>query len=166
MFYRLHQFWLALFPHLQPEELTWLDSTLDQAALSLFYSQPIADQRHALDVAKSLAAHKSSLNRDEYNLLLTAALLHDCGKSMANIHLWHRVFVVLMQNLPASVWVFLAKTPTPLASPLQMFSCHPAWGAELAAKAGLGPEICTLIQEHHCPSSRLGSLLFEADNAN
>lgn len=166
MFYRIHQFWQALFPQIQAEEAAWLEANLGQKALSLFYTQTPADQRHALDVAKSITVHKSNLTKEEYQILFVAALLHDCGKSLTKVRLWHRIFIVLAQRLPTWAWSFLENSSTPLAVPLTMSTRHADWGAELAAKARLDHEICILIQKHHSPNSRLGYILAEADNTN
>lgn len=166
MFYRLHQFWQALFPQILPTETAWLEKNLDLAALSLFKAQSLADQRHALDVARSVAIYQAALPKEEYNSLLLAALFHDCGKSLTTVRLWHRVFIVLAHKLPVKVRSFLENGSTPLAEPLNMAAHHAILGAELAAKVGFDQQTCSLILQHHNPKSKLGTMLAEADNAN
>jgi len=166
VFYRLHQFWLALFPRIQSAELKWLESILNPASLSLFYRQSVADQRHALDVAQDIAVYQTQLTKADYQALLSAALLHDCGKSRQAVRIWHRVFIVIMQKMPSSAWSYIERLPTPLAVPLKLSTYHADWSADLVADIGLNAQVCALIREHHQPTSQLGYLLFEADNRN
>jgi len=166
MFYRVHQFIRAIFPHLDSSEITWALDHLPPEAGSLFLKQSLSEQRHAVDVAQSLMDEKNSLTLSDLQDLLTAALLHDCGKSRVHIHLWHRVFIVLMQQMPPSIWSRLERSHTVFATPLKTASQHANWGGDLAQKAGLKPLICRMIHEHHRPRTELGRILESADNAH
>ena len=166
MFYRLHQFLQAISPHLDSSEISWALDHLPPEASSLFLRQSKSEQRHALDVAQSLMSEKNALTVSNFQNLLVAALLHDCGKSMVSIHLWHRVFIVLMQKMPHSLWSRLERSASIFAAPLKTASQHALWGANLAKRAGLDPEICLLIHDHHSPNTELGRLLKRADNAH
>jgi len=166
MFYRIHQFNQALFPHIDSSEITWALSKLPPEASSLFLKQSLSEQRHALDVAQSLIKEKKTLSLSDFRDLLAAALLHDCGKSKISSPIWHRVFIVLMQRMPQSIWFCLERSHTIFAAPLITASQHAIWGSNLAQRAGLNPLICLLIQEHHSPTTALGRLLESADNAH
>ncbi|MHB1652737.1 MAG: HD domain-containing protein [Desulfitobacteriaceae bacterium] len=164
MFYRVRQFFQVLLPQLGTLELEQLRVQLPPAALSLFFAQSTAEQRHAIAVAKLIQSWEPPISPDENRTLLLAALFHDCGKTLIKVRLWQRVFIVLIAMTPDSFQGFVRKTNTPLALPLRLSSGHSRWGSRLAKKAGLGPEVCKLIQEHHCPESYLGSILQKADN--
>lgn len=166
MFYRVHQFLQAISPHLEASEISWALDNLTPEARSLFLKQSKSEQRHAIDVAQSLMSENKALTVRNFQILLVAALLHDCGKSLVRNCLWHRVFIVLMQKMPYSLWSRLERSRWVFATPLKTASLHALWGANLAKRAGLEPEICLLIHEHHKPNTELGRILERADNAN
>lgn len=164
MFYRVHQFIQAIFPMIASSEITWALENLPPEACSLFLKQSPLEQRHALDVSQSLMKEQHRLTLSDFQNLLTAALLHDCGKCKVGNPLWHRVFIVLMQKMPRSSWSRLERGHTRFATPLRTASLHAIWGGNLAEKAGLDPLICRLIYEHHNPKTELGRILESADN--
>lgn len=166
MFYRIHQFIKVIFPNIDPSEITWVLDNLPPEACSLFLKQSQSDQRHALDVAKSIMKEKNALSISNFQNLLVAALLHDCGKSKVCTRLWHRVFIVLMQKMPQSIWSRLERSHKVFATPLRTASQHAIWGGNLARRAGLNPVICLLIHEHHSPKTELGRILESADNTH
>ncbi|HUX46780.1 MAG TPA: phosphohydrolase [Desulfosporosinus sp.] len=166
MFYRVNQFIHVIFPDIDASEITWALDNLPPEACSLFLKQSRSEQRHAVDVAQSLMKEKNSLPLSNFQNLIAAALIHDCGKSMVHIPLWHRIFIVLMRKMPRSIWSQLERSHTVLASPLKTASQHAVWGGNLAQRAGLNPVICLLIQEHHSPKTELGKILESADNAH
>lgn len=168
MFYRVHQFIQAFLPQIDSAEIKWAQDFLGPEASLLFLRQSRSEQRHALDVAQSILSQKPALlySESDFQNLLFAALLHDCGKSIVSIRLWQRVFIVLMQKMPQPIWSFLEISPTVFALPLKIAAKHALWGGRLAQKAGLSPEICLLIREHHAPSTELGRILEKADNTH
>ena len=166
MFYRVHQFTHAFFPHIDSSEIKWAMDNLSPEAYSLFLKQSRSEQRHALDVAQSILKNKQTLSSTDFQNLLTAALLHDCGKSIVSMRLWYRVFIVLMQKMPPSIWSRVELSHTVFSFPLKISTQHAAWGGDLAQKAGLNPKICLLIYEHHTPTTKLGRILERADNAH
>lgn len=166
MYYRVHQFAQAFCPHINSSEIKWAVDNLSPEASSLFLKQSRPEQRHALDVAKSLMNHQHDFTTSDFQNLLTAALLHDCGKSVVSMRLWQRVFIVLMQKMPPTIWSRLEQGSTFLALPLKIATKHAIWGEHLARKAGLNPAVCRLIREHHSPQTNLGRILERADNAH
>lgn len=128
MFYRVHQFIKAIFPKIHASEIRWALDYLPPEACLLFLKQSLSEQRHALDVTQSLLKEEIALTPLNYQDLLTAALLHDCGKSKVCIRLWHRVFIVLMQKMPQSIWSRLERSHTVFATPLKTASQHAIWG--------------------------------------
>ena len=166
MFYRVHQFIQALFSRIDVSELKWVMDYLSPEACSLFLKQSPSEQRHALDVAYSIRKAKPTISDADLRNLLTAALLHDCGKSIVSIRLWHRVFIVLMQKMPRLLWSCLETSNTVFSVPLKIATQHALWGGNLAQTAGVNPEVCRLIREHHTPKTDLGRILERADNAH
>ncbi|MFZ3372216.1 MAG: HD domain-containing protein, partial [Desulfitobacteriaceae bacterium] len=156
MFYRVKQFYKALFPFINPLEIAWVARTLPVSAFSLFRKQALPEQRHALDVTKSLEIELKSLalNSDEYQNLIIAALLHDCGKSLVRVHLWQRILIVLIDISPLQLNDYPGAKPKHLALTLKILHYHALWGEALAKKAGLNQQICLLIREHHFPKTK------------
>ena len=164
MLYRVHQFIKAIFPAIASSEITFALEKLPPEACSLFLKQSASEQRHAIDVAQDLMNQQNRLTLSDFEDLLIAALLHDCGKSKVCNPLWHRVSIVIMQKLPQSTWSSLERGTTIFAEPLKTASQHAIWGGNLAQIAGLSPLICRLIYEHHRPQTELGRILESADN--
>jgi hypothetical protein len=164
MLYRVHQFIQAFFPQIDSAEIKWAIDFLSPEAGSLFLKQSRSEQRHALDVAQCILENRPAVPYFDFQNLLAAALLHDCGKSIVSIRLWQRVFIVLMQKMPQPLWSYLETRRTGFALPLKIAAKHAFWGECLARKAGLNPEICLLIREHHTPKTELGRILARADN--
>ncbi len=166
MFYRVRQFYKALFPYINPSEIEWVAKTLPASAFSIFRKQALPEQRHALDVTKNLVMEMKSLSLrpEEYQNLVLAALLHDCGKSLIQLHLWQRILIVLLNVLPLNIKKTIGSRPGPLSYTLTIAQQHAKWGESLAKEAGLNTQICLLIRQHHSPQTELGKLLQEIDN--
>lgn len=166
MFYRIKQFCRAVFPFLPTQEKVWLKTILSPSALELFFRQSKVEQRHAVDVARTIRQGRLDLTTEELNTLLTAALLHDCGKSLIPLRLWQRVAIVLLSPFSLGPKNKIAGQFPLLAQAMELADQHAVWGGKLAFAAGLPPEICNLIIYHHCPNHKLGYLLHEADEQN
>lgn len=164
MVYRVLQFAHALFPKIKSKDIEWAVKHLSSEASTLFLQQSLPDQRHAIDVAQSIIKARHSLTIEDFKNLITASLLHDCGKSVIFLHLWHRVFIVLIKKTPQSLRSRLENGHSIFSYPLKIDTRHALWGGYLAEQAGLNPNICRLIREHHNPKTNLGRLLEQADN--
>jgi len=105
------------------------------------------DQQHALNVCRALE-QQGHAERD----LLAAALLHDVGKSAtqgAELRLWHRVAVVLIQLVSPDLLGRLAKDEQgSWRRPFYVQLHHAAIGAEAARLAGCSTTTVSLISRH------------------
>jgi putative nucleotidyltransferase with HDIG domain len=120
---------------------------LSPPLLRLFQRLGKAEGRHALDVA--LALEKQGY-RDPN--LLSAALLHDVGKTVAPPRLWERVAVVLGEHfLPRHAARWAGGAPRGWRRPFVVHHRHAVWGAEMARGAGATPRTVALIRRHHAP---------------
>ncbi len=113
------------------------------------------ERQHSVRVLQELIA-RGATQPD----LLTAALLHDVGKSRTHFFLPEKVLVVLVRAAaphrmqqwgsgPAQGW------RRPFAVSVQ----HPAWGAEMVAAAGGSPRAVDLIRRHAEPAADTDPLL-------
>lgn len=145
-----------------PEEEALAARLLPPTALPLFAAMPVADRRHALDVAERLMGAGID-DRD----LLSAALLHDAAKG-TRMRLWHRVAGVLLEVTAPSVLARLASPdPRSWRHPFHLYLHHGALSAELALAAGCGPRVGAFIRgAADGPDARLQQALVAADDAS
>lgn len=148
--YRVRQFVNALGAYIRPltegeraEARAWLP----EKAWPLFDAMPRNDQRHSLNVLRSLCA----TGHDE-PALMQAALLHDVAKSTGGVTIFHRVAVVLLKIVWPDRLARTVQAPAPargdLCYPFWAQANHPQLGAEMAEAAGCDPLAVTLIHRH------------------
>ncbi len=142
--HRLRQFRYALAPRVKAEELQAAQDLLSPSLFELFRQMPTAEQAHGLLVYRRLV-EQGHTEPD----LLTAALLHDVGKCRFPLHLWERVWVVLVNAFaPRLAADWQLGEPTGLKRALVVAHCHPGWGAQMARERGAGRPVTELIRRH------------------
>jgi hypothetical protein len=139
--HRVYQLVGYLTARVAPGEADLVHRALPATAWELFESMPVADRRHALDVANRLRAH----GHDDGDLL-AAALLHDAAKGH-RLRLWHRVGGVLIGAVSARLLARMANPDERSAGyPWHLFLHHPELSAASAERAGCTPRTATLIR--------------------
>ena len=157
---KIRQFWRHLTGRVTGAERAHLVEWLTPAQLALFERMYRADQRHGLDVVRSLR-RQGHASAD----LLLAGLLHDCAKSRA-VGVWHRVGWSLGQRYGRRVRALGARLPG-FAAAYANLGGHAERSAELALAAGCSTLAAELIRRQDEPSdSLLGEALRLADEAN
>ncbi len=147
--YRVLQFFRTLRDMVLPVDESYVAARLSSSLLQLFRRMPRADQAHCVAVCRAL--ERRGWTDDD---LLTAALLHDVGKSVAPLHLWERVLVVLGEHfIPRRASRWAEGEPRGWKRCFVTRAKHPAWGADLAAEAGATERVVQLIRQHHSPST-------------
>lgn len=167
--YRVWQFVQALSARpLSPAERRQISVHLTPDQLALFDRMGTHDQRHSLQVLRTLL-EDGQAQPD----LLAAALLHDVGKARYPLRLWERPLVVLTRSFRPQIVRRWGREPAPRGwkRPFIIYEQHPVWGAEMAAAANCSPLAVELIRRHHEPAGdsiddRLLADLQAADNAN
>jgi hypothetical protein len=140
--YRARQFFQALSANLDEEDWQVLRENLTPKELAAFGRMSAADQRHSLEVYYTLV-REGRTHPD----LLKAALLHDIGKGGGDIHLWHRVAIVLIRAFFPIALKWLA-VPDGWRRPFYIHYYHPILGAEMAKRLGCSPLTVELILRH------------------
>ncbi|MBK8934760.1 MAG: HD domain-containing protein [Chloroflexi bacterium] len=143
--YRLRQFWqnVAARP-LTAVAQSEVSAQLTPAETTLFQHFSNSDQWHSYRVMKTLQA-ANHIHPD----LLTAALLHDVGKTRVPLSVWERSWVVVGQVIwPKKTAVWGQDAPLGWKRPFVVKAQHPAWGADMAAAAGSSELAVGLIRRH------------------
>lgn len=175
LLYRVSQFWHALGAVPSPTELDLAQAALTPPLMEIFLQMQPGEQAHSLRLLQALQRQGQ-----HHPDLMTAALLHDAGKSLYPLHLWERVLIVLVRTfLPAAAYRWGQDTPKNgklpwLLKPFIVAEQHPAWGAALAQRAGASPLAVALIRRHqdllqgnpHTEEDRLLLALQRLDNQN
>lgn len=148
--YRLRQGLLAIISHFRAVDIGEAAEVLSPPLLALFMRMRRSEQHHCLRVMRMLRAQGHD-NKD----LLTAALLHDVGKSRCSFGLRERVMVVLANWLmprrarrwgqfDGTEWQALRTWRRPFIVHQQ----HSTWSAEDMLAAGASPMAVALACRH------------------
>jgi hypothetical protein len=168
--YRVRQFASALLARVSPDDLLEADEVLPPDAQKLFRRMSASDQRHSLNVMRTLRRQGHTEPG-----LLEAALLHDVGKSAARIYPWHRAIIVLSAHFaPGLLAGLVSGEQRGWRRPFVVHRQHTEIGAEWVAQAGCSPLTVSLIRRHQEPlrcapqdeEERLLVALQVADGAN
>jgi predicted HD phosphohydrolase len=162
--YRVGQFLRALTARVPDDEVEQAMRVLTPEAQGLFRRQATQDQRHALAVYRTL--YQARHTNPE---LLAAALLHDVGKTAAQLPAWQRAIIVLLDRFAPRLLTRLSQRE-PQAHALSrrgswryafvVHAQHPEAGARWAQEAGCPPLTVALIRRHQ---DRLTSCEIEED---
>ncbi len=141
---RLRQGLRALTAWARPVDTALAEATLTPAEMALFRRLRRGEQLHSLNVLRTLRA-AGETDPD----LLTAALLHDVGKTVAPFTLPERVLVVLARAVaPGRCEAWGRAEPRGWKRPFAISRRHPEWSAEMMAAAGCSPRAVTLARRH------------------
>jgi hypothetical protein len=148
--YRAKQFWLTLTATPDPDAIGMARALLSSQQMSLFARMHPAERAHGLTLYQKLSSQGET-----HPDLLVAALLHDVGKSRSPVQLWERVIIVLAKAIyPQGVkrwghnWQCSQPPTGGWRHPFVVSECHPAWGADMAHRAGVSPLAEALIRRH------------------
>ncbi len=119
-------------------------AVLTEPQLALFNQFSPTDQWHSYRVMCALQA----AGHDQPDLL-TAALLHDIGKTKLPISVWERSLIVAGQVLAPGKAVEWGQAETSRwQRPFVVKAQHPVWGAEMTEQVGCTPLTVSLIRRH------------------
>jgi hypothetical protein len=160
--HRVGQFVAHVRARVTADEAALAHRVLPAALADLFDGMPVADRRHALDVAGRLLAG----GHDDPDLL-AAALLHDVAKGH-RMRLWHRIAGVLLQAFAPGVLRRLASPdPRSWRHPFHLYLHHAALSSQRVTAAGGSERAATFIRGGAGGvDARLQRALTDADDAS
>jgi hypothetical protein len=157
---KVRQAWRHLAGRVSAAERATLADWLTPAQRELFDAMHRADQRHGLDVVRSLRAE----GHVEPDLLL-AGLLHDCAKG-PGVRLWHRIGWSLAERYGPRFRRVAQRLPG-FSAAFARLEQHAEKSAELALAAGCSERVAELIRSQAADAGTdLGRALRLADEAN
>lgn len=156
--YRLQQFrYNLLARELSPSAKQLAHGILRLAERPLFAQYDVSDQWHTVRVVQMLQAAGHT-----HPHLLTAALLHDVGKTRVDLTVWERSLAVLIQKLwPQKADQWGQGAAAGWKRPFVVRQQHAAWGAEMATAVGCHPQVVELIARHQ---DKLEAIKSETDH--
>jgi len=154
--YRVRQFWRTVFVKNDKQALAQARDRLTPGQWVLFTQMQPAEQGHALRMFRLLIDQGE--NQPD---LLVAALLHDVGKLRYQLNPFERAVVVVIKTLLPEMACRWGELPEVgwdglpgLRKAFILARQHPAWGAELARKAGVSVMAEELIRQHQQSPAR------------
>ncbi len=157
--YRAKQFWRTLnftyVPAFNDQNIA--ANILPPDLLALYEQMPPVEKAHSSTICQQMML-QGETNTD----LLTAALLHDVGKSLYPLRLWERVWGVIAHTIIPAQARRWGQMPVEDGADyngqpdwastwhraLIIADNHPAWGAEMASQAGASEVTVRLIRYH------------------
>lgn len=156
---KVRQFRAHLRARVAPMERAALASWVTPLQLDVFDAMHVADQRHGLDVVRTLR-----LDGVTDAEVLVAGLLHDAGKGDTGV--WPRVAYSLGQGYGPVVWRAARVLPG-FGAALDRLRDHAETSAAMAAAAGCTRRTVELIRHQDAPIDPVaGRQLQLADEAN
>lgn len=141
--YRLAQLRWSLGAQLSDRDRAWVGEVLTPAESIVFFRMPSFDQTHSVLVARDLQQGSGDA------VLLRAALLHDCGKTLPGhrVPLLYRGGLVLARAISPRLLQALAR-PWGFLWPVYLHMHHPELGARMLEKAGSPAEVVEMVRAH------------------
>ncbi len=145
MWYRVWQLWQVLIAKpLKAAEWQAIEAVLTAEELELFGYFSLNDQLHSYRVMQDLLARKWNDSQ-----LLTAALLHDIGKTKVKLTLIDRSLAVLLKKLfPSRTTEWGMGEAVGWKRPFVVKAQHPEWGAQMVEAIGTDKTAVWLIRHH------------------
>ncbi len=143
---RLNRLLRAIHPVLARPDDAWAAARLPPLEFGVYIRMDVRDREHAVRVAQKLL----ELHPIASDVLVRAALLHDCGK-LLRPYIWlERIAVGLVQR-PMKTPIRLEGLLHRRYSALEIRLLHPLIGAALIRQAGGFDRVAEIVERHHNP---------------
>jgi hypothetical protein len=153
------------------EDREWAAAQLTPAEQKLFAKMSAVDRAHSIAVARAVDEHLDRLGHDEdTGWVLSAALLHDVGKTVAGLGTYGRVAATLSGAVGGASMAPMWAEKRGMTRRIGLYLQYPKLGADLLAMAGSDDRVVAWAAEHHLPAedwsvpAAAGQLLADADD--
>lgn len=133
------------------EDRAWVGEVLLKGEVSVWDRMSRADRRHAVGVARRV---ERSLGAEATRPVLAAALLHDCGKSVAGLGTYGRVVATLSAAVAGREHAPAWSETRGFTRRVGLYLEHPRLGGDLLGLAGSAPLTVAWTREHHLPEDQ------------
>lgn len=145
----------------------WVAERLLPSERELWSRMSGADRRHAHAVARRV---ERALGHEATRPVLAAALLHDVGKTDAQLGTYGRVVATLSGAVAGRDMAHVWRTGRGFTRKVGLYLLHPQLGGDQLELAGADPLTAAWAREHHLPEEswtvplEIGRVLKEADD--
>ncbi len=173
--HRARRFFRSVVPRPPSAESTaWALGHLSPAEQQLFERMATVDRAHSIAVARAVEANLGRLGLapgdPESSWIMTAALMHDVGKSVPGLGLYGRVVATLCKAAGGASMAGVWAQRRGITRRIGLYLQYPSLGADLLAVAGSDPLVVEWAAQHHDPEAdwtvplEAGRLLVAADD--
>lgn len=138
MFYRVKQFFLAMFAKITKEDEEFINRYLTKEDLNLFKKLPTHEKKHCINVAKYVINN----NHNVSDFIIRATILHDIGKINSGLNPIFKSIIVIMNKVSEKLTRKLQ-----FIKPIYVYYNHPYIGGEIYR--GINKEIAYIVENHH-----------------
>lgn len=131
------------------EDEAWARQWLTEREQALFARMRSVDRAHSLAVARAVRSHFDRLEEDPPRWVMTAALMHDVGKTVPDLGTYGRVVATLSGWVGGSDMAEVWADTTGFTRKVGLYLRYPALGADVLAVAGSDERVVAWAREHH-----------------
>jgi hypothetical protein len=153
----VNKFFKSFNVRLNTDDLAFIRKHLTLNEQVLFFRMQVIDQKHTIEMTRTLANQIASDKKLDAPALIKASLLHDCGKALYPFRVRDRVIGTLLKKFLNSFYLFLSEKgkasnkKKSLAKMIYYHYQHPRLGSELAIEVGVPALTAKLIASHQDP---------------
>ena len=129
-------------------DAAWAEEHLLEDERDVWRKMSRQDRRHACGVARRAT---DALGDDATRPVVAAALLHDCGKVVADLGTYGRVIATLSGKVAGRDVAMAWSETRGFTRRVGLYVEHPRLGADLLGMAGSAPLTVAWTREHHLP---------------
>ncbi|MEG0006314.1 MAG: HD family phosphohydrolase [Clostridium sp.] len=156
MFYRVGQFFKAIFSKLTDEDRGFINKYLLPSDRDIFNKLPTHEKKHSINVARYVME-----NNNVDDNIIRATLLHDVGKINSGLNPFFKGAIVIMDGISPSITKKLN-----FIKPVRVYYNHPSIGGKIYRDRD--EFVAFIIENHHNPKccDPIVTMVREADCKN
>lgn len=133
------------------DEDEWAGTWLTEREQVLFRRMRASDRAHSVAVARAVEAHLQARAGVPERWVVVAALLHDVGKTIADLGVYGRTVATLSGWIGGADMAEHWADTTGFTRKVGLYMQYPRLGADLLEINGSDPRVVAWAREHHLP---------------